>query len=120
VPPLSGFWGKWILFETAVKEERFWIVGALIAGGMLTLFSMVKIWLAAFWGKPGAAVTDGVLITRSELPAKCVPLVLAAVAGGLAAPLLVETAEQAVRMAADHTHYRNVVLEYPGVGVSVR
>jgi multicomponent Na+:H+ antiporter subunit D len=50
IPPLSGFWGKYlILVEGAEQEKWAFVVGSLLAS-ILTLFSMLKIWLGAFWG----------------------------------------------------------------------
>ncbi len=48
-PPLSGFWGK-LLIIYACLESRHYLSAALAAlVGLLTLFSMVKIWSEAFW-----------------------------------------------------------------------
>lgn len=50
IPPLSGFWGKYlILVEGAEQEKWIFVIGSLLAS-VLTLFSMLKIWLGAFWG----------------------------------------------------------------------
>jgi len=49
VPPTSGFWGKLlIIMETLTQEKYLWAAAALITG-MLTLYSMSKIWLEGFW-----------------------------------------------------------------------
>lgn len=49
VPPTSGFWGKLlIIMETFTQERYLWAAAALITG-MLTLYSMSKIWLEGFW-----------------------------------------------------------------------
>lgn len=48
-PPLSGFWGKLTLAKAGIEVESYWIVAAALFVGMLTLFSMMKIWLTAFW-----------------------------------------------------------------------
>ncbi|HSL61522.1 MAG TPA: proton-conducting transporter membrane subunit, partial [Desulfotignum sp.] len=48
-PPFSGFWAK-LLIIYACLESRHYGPAALAAGvGLLTLFSMVKIWMEAFW-----------------------------------------------------------------------
>jgi multicomponent Na+:H+ antiporter subunit D len=48
-PPLSGFWAK-LLIIYACLESRHYGAAALAAFvGLLTLFSMVKIWMEAFW-----------------------------------------------------------------------
>jgi multicomponent Na+:H+ antiporter subunit D len=49
IPPLSGFWGKWFLFEGLVEQERWVLVALAAIGSFLTLASMLKIWLGAFW-----------------------------------------------------------------------
>ena len=49
VPPLSGFWGKFVLAQEGLAEGEYLIVGVSLLVGLLTLFSMTKIWKAAFW-----------------------------------------------------------------------
>jgi multicomponent Na+:H+ antiporter subunit D len=51
VPPLSGFWAKLFLIWGSFQEERFLIGATALAVGMLTLVSMSKIWIKAFWGR---------------------------------------------------------------------
>jgi len=55
IPPFSGFWGKYLIVrECLAQGEYLWAGTALLVGG-LTLYSMVKIWLEAFWkGHPEA------------------------------------------------------------------
>jgi multicomponent Na+:H+ antiporter subunit D len=49
IPPFSGFWGKYLIVRESIAQARYaWAVVAL-AVGALTLYSMVKIWLEAFW-----------------------------------------------------------------------
>ena len=52
IPPLSGFWAKFTLARASFEENL--TASALIAlgVGLLTLFSMTKIWNEAFWKKP--------------------------------------------------------------------
>jgi len=49
VPPLSGFWGKYIIFVEGMKAGEYVLVGAAVLAGIMTLFSMLKIWNGAFW-----------------------------------------------------------------------
>ncbi|MDO5674573.1 MAG: proton-conducting transporter membrane subunit [bacterium] len=57
IPPLSGFWAKLLVIREAFAQERLlWAAAALAVSG-LTLYSMMKIWMEAFWkphpdGKP--------------------------------------------------------------------
>ena len=46
---MSGFWAK-LLIIYACLESRHYILGAVAAVvGLMTLFSMIKIWSEAFW-----------------------------------------------------------------------
>jgi len=49
IPILTGFWGKLILVVAGVRAGEYWIVGVSLGVGVLTLFSMTKIWAEAFW-----------------------------------------------------------------------
>lgn len=49
LPPLSGFWGKFLLARAGFEAREYLIVGVSLAVGLLTLFSMTKIWLQVFW-----------------------------------------------------------------------
>jgi len=48
IPPLSGFWGKFILAKAGLEIEQYLIVTISLAVGLLTLFSMSKIWKEVF------------------------------------------------------------------------
>jgi multicomponent Na+:H+ antiporter subunit D len=76
IPPSSGFWGKFMLVQESFVQGRYAWGGLALAVGVLTLYSMVKIWLEGFW-KPHPR--GGVLIapTLELTPAYAVVLVLA-------------------------------------------
>ncbi|MEM1041309.1 MAG: Na+/H+ antiporter subunit D [Bacteroidota bacterium] len=48
-PPLSGFWAKLILIKAGLDAQAWGIVAVALVVGVLTLFSMTKIWNGAFW-----------------------------------------------------------------------
>ncbi len=49
IPPLSGFWAKLLVLQEAIAQGRVaWTVAALLVS-VLTLYSMMKIWMEAFW-----------------------------------------------------------------------
>lgn len=50
-PPLSGFFSKFILLKAGLEAERYFYVGVALLGSFLTLFSMMKVWNAVFWGE---------------------------------------------------------------------
>lgn len=49
VPPSSGFWGKYMLVREAFAQAEYVWGGVALAVGLLTLYSMSKIWVEAFW-----------------------------------------------------------------------
>ena len=61
VPPSSGFWGKLlIIMETFDQQQYLWAAAALLTG-MLTLYSMSKIWLEGFWKPHPGHLMDTVI-----------------------------------------------------------
>ena len=48
-PPLSGFWAKLLLIQSSLQVQHYGVAAIAVAVGMLTIFSMVKIWIKAFW-----------------------------------------------------------------------
>ncbi len=49
IPPLSGFWAKFVVIKAGLEINQMFIVGLALFVGLLTLFSMTKIWNEAFW-----------------------------------------------------------------------
>jgi multicomponent Na+:H+ antiporter subunit D len=59
LPPLSGFWAKFLLVKAGFEEAFgnndlliYIMVGVALATSLLTLYSMTKIWQKAYWGEP--------------------------------------------------------------------
>ena len=52
LPPLSGFFGKWILIREGWSQQQYVLTGFAIATSLLTLLSMLKIWSYGFWSPP--------------------------------------------------------------------
>jgi multicomponent Na+:H+ antiporter subunit D len=49
LPPFSGFWGKYLIVRESLAQGEYLWAGTALAVGALTLYSMAKIWLEAFW-----------------------------------------------------------------------
>jgi len=60
IPPLSGFFAKLTLVRSALDADSYLIVVVTSCVSLLTLFSMTKIWSAAFWKPAPDKVVDGV------------------------------------------------------------
>ncbi len=68
-PPLSGFWAKFLLVKASLDIEAYLIAATALVVGLLTIFSMTKIWAEAFW-KPhpaGAAPVLAALDHRTRM-----------------------------------------------------
>jgi len=79
LPPLSGFWGKLLVVRSGLEAEAFVIAGAALAVGLLTLYSMIKIWNEAFWKAPPAAPEPAAWGRGARLAVYAPIVVLAAV-----------------------------------------
>jgi multicomponent Na+:H+ antiporter subunit D len=75
IPPSSGFWGKFLLVQESFVQGRYAWGGLALAVGVLTLYSMVKIWLEGFW-KPHPRGTVLTVSTSHLGPAYAVVLAL--------------------------------------------
>jgi len=65
LPPLSGFFAKLILVKAALDLERYIIVAVALGVGVLTLFSMTKIWNQVFWKEKEADTQNSALPAAS-------------------------------------------------------
>ncbi|WDE95451.1 proton-conducting transporter membrane subunit [Lentisphaera profundi] len=73
IPPLSGFWAKFIVLKAAADSKAYLLLGVGLAVGVVTLFSMTKIWAEAFWKKqpeefPGEGIDTGTAPWQMMLP----------------------------------------------------
>ncbi len=48
-PPLSGFWAKFFVIKASFASQQYWIAAIALAVGLLTVYSMTKIWVNGFW-----------------------------------------------------------------------
>lgn len=49
IPPLSGFWAKFLVIDASFQADAAWLAAVGLFVGLLTIFSMSKIWIEAFW-----------------------------------------------------------------------
>ncbi len=62
IPPLSGFFAKFMIIRAGVEAEAWVVTAVALAVSFMTLYSMMKIWAYAFW----SAVPEGTDTTRLE------------------------------------------------------
>jgi multicomponent Na+:H+ antiporter subunit D len=96
IPPLAGFVAKFGLVTAGFDAGEGLVVAIALACSLLTLVSMSKIWVSAFWGEPhDTSATDGIggvavierTATRLRWPALVVTGTVGLVAVGVAIAL---------------------------------
>jgi multicomponent Na+:H+ antiporter subunit D len=115
IPPLTGFFGKFLLFDAAVRAPGAvpaWVgvgvLGVLLAGSVLTIVYVTRLWTACFWG----ARTDAVRGTAVD-PVQVgllVTLAAAIVVVGVGFEPVAEFATAAAEAATDTDGYVDAVL----------
>lgn len=58
IPPLSGFWAKLLVIRSALAADHLILAVLALLVGLLTLYSMTKIWLAAFWAPAATSSSE--------------------------------------------------------------
>ncbi len=68
IPPFSGFLAKFALVDAGLADGAWAAVAASLAVGLLTLYSMTKIWSGVFWG---VRETEPPVEPRGRRPCRC-------------------------------------------------
>jgi len=113
-PPLSGFWAKFLLIKASLDTEAYLMAATALAVGLLTVFSMTKIWAEAFW-KPHPAGLAPVLARLEKGQAMILLLPIVALAGltvsiGLYPEPFIGFAERSAGQLLDPAPYLRAVL----------
>lgn len=119
IPPLSGFWAKFILIRAGLELEQYAIVITALVVGLLTLFSMTKIWNEAFWKEQPDPVEeinnnyDSLQSGESLFPLLLPVIVLATltVSLGIITEPIFNLATQAAEQLLNPTEYIQAVLK---------
>jgi multicomponent Na+:H+ antiporter subunit D len=59
IPPLSGFWAKFSVIKAGLDSDHAVLVTVALLVGVLTLYSMTKIWAEAFWKNAPVGTLEG-------------------------------------------------------------
>ncbi len=121
LPPLSGFWAKYLLVRAGLEAGHGAIVAVALGVSLLTLFSMTKIWAEAFWKPapadgPGASAPPLSGVERASLLGPVLALGAITIAIGLGAGVLFRFADGAAAQLLDPDLYIRAVLGTRGGG----
>ncbi|HWL53515.1 MAG TPA: proton-conducting transporter membrane subunit [Chthoniobacteraceae bacterium] len=114
IPPLSGFWGKYLIVRVGLEKGEYLIVLFCIVASFLTIFSMLKIWNGAFWN-----ATDTVEVHLEDRRWKgmawvSTALVVVSLSIGLGAEGMMRVAQRVADQSLDRGSYNQAVLAVVG------
>ncbi len=115
MPPLSGFFAKLLVVRSSFVEREYLVGAVALAVGLLTLYSMSKIWLEAFWKprpprlpEPSAVPLGASMLLPSVLLGALTTLL------GVSPAILFDWSSEAARQLIDPSGYVRAVLEANG------
>jgi multicomponent Na+:H+ antiporter subunit D len=111
IPPLSGFFAKFILIKAGIEDRQYVITAIAILTSMFTLYSMIKIWNEAFLKKqPDETETNRGLKLKFIDMLPSVLLGLASIGLGLFAAQFYDLVFQAANQLLHPENYIRTVL----------
>ncbi|GAB2569210.1 Na+/H+ antiporter subunit D [Gracilibacillus alcaliphilus] len=110
IPPLSGFFSKFPIILSGFEEGQYVIAGVALLVGLLTLFSMIKIFSYAFWGKQKHTKEQASVPVR-KLLLPIFPLVALAIILGFAAEPIFTYSLEVAEDIMDPANYIDSVLK---------
>ncbi len=120
LPPLSGFWSKFTVIKASLDAGHVVLAATGLLVGLLTLYSMLKIWNEAFWKAAPAGTTETVRgwqtdrRTRLLMLTPIVSLAAITLTIGLFAEPFVDFSLRAGAQLLDKSAYIDAVFGQPG------
>lgn len=109
IPPLSGFIGKVLIGQGAIEGGNYVLLALGFASSVIVLYSLLRIFLASFYGETTISDDDKVEIPQFAL-ASFVMLAVAIVALGVGAEWLAPYVENAAETLANPSIYIEAIL----------
>lgn len=110
IPPLSGFIGKLFIVQGGIEGKYYWGSGIILLSSLLVLFSIMKIFIHSFWGKPQDFANEDKVPVRKLLIAP-VLLVICSALYGLGSEFVFPYISQAAETLANPNIYIEAVLK---------
>ncbi|GAO31323.1 proton-conducting transporter transmembrane domain-containing protein [Geofilum rubicundum] len=115
LPPLSGFFGKYLVLKAGIEADQIFITLVALFVGLFTLFSMVKIWMEVFWKRQPEDIAQPAPINLKPanwMLFSSVVMALAIVGMGLWAAPIVDYCQLAAEDLLTPSKYIDYVLGY--------
>ena len=116
LPPLSGFFAKFVIIRAGVEAGEWIAVAVALVVGLLTLYSMIKIWNEVFWkAEPEGGCSESPAYTHQGDSLRMYYLPIAMLAAmtvliGLGAQPIYELAEASASQLLNPNGYIEAVL----------
>lgn len=114
IPPLSGFAGKLLLVRAGVEAEAWSVTAVALLVSLLTLYSMMKIWMRAFWAPAPSGASAPPRRIAPRAMASLAAMALATVLLGVLAEPVLDVCRDAATSVLDREAYAREVLARGG------
>ncbi len=115
IPPLSGFWAKFLVVKAGLELQEYFVVIVSLFVSLLTLFSMTKIWNEVFWksapeGNKNINFDQFSISKKIMIFSPIIFLAIITVVIGFSVESVFQVANQAAAELLNPTNYINKVL----------
>jgi len=111
IPPLSGFLGKVLIVSGGLSGGHYWLTGLALASSLAVLYSLIKVFMGAFWGEsPAHTESQTVIIPRTAYVA-AVGLTVMVLVLGFGSEWVYSYTSQAGAVLSDPSLYIQAVLK---------
>lgn len=111
IPPLSGFPGKVLMVRGGLGDGAFWLTAVAVASSLLVLFSMIRLFMGAFWREDPMLPARDKKNWHSTAYISAAGLLLCVIGLGLGSEWVYSFAGQAGAVLADPSIYIEAVLK---------
>jgi multicomponent Na+:H+ antiporter subunit D len=110
IPPFSGFWGKYMIIVEGLRQQEWVLVFCALLAGVLTLFSMLKIWNGAFWAAEAKERVHTDELRWRPMTAVAAGMTILSLGIGFGAEFFLTIAHEAARQVMDRPAYIHYLL----------
>lgn len=110
IPPLSGFTGKLLMLMGGFQEGYYWLTAVSLASSFIVLYSLIKIFMAAFWGTE-MKNTDAMPVLNKGFIVSAAGLCLIVIVMGLGSEWVYQFVSEAGQTLVNPAQYIDAVLK---------